>query len=86
MFNTQRILDVMSFNLPQDIVLQGNKISQGRITIMRENKNYQFIRYEENSSGLFNAKNYGFIPVSEGSAFFQKIFNVDLIDEADANL
>lgn len=86
MFNTQKVLDVMSFNLPVEISLQEKTISPGPITLIRNGDIYNFYRYEEQENRMFSPVFQGYLPVSQGSLFFQKIFKVDLIEEADINL
>lgn len=76
----------MSFNLPQDIVLQGRMMPRGRVTMVREENIYKFLRYQENKKGFFVPINYGYLPIDEGTLFFQKIFKIDLIEEADNNI
>lgn len=85
MFNTQRILDILSFNLPNDITLDSGTISAGKVVLIREEDVYNFYRYFDTENG-FIQKNIGSIAVKDGSSFFQCIFKVDVIEEADVHL
>lgn len=85
MFNTQRILNILSFDLPHEITLQNNTIPAGKITLIREEDKYHFYRYIFDGTS-FQKTHVGFIMVKDGSDFFQKTFHVDTIEEADIHL